>query len=132
MTENTQDSFVQVVAKKRGRPAKKIKLRDSQDENVTTPTVEDEQIESRFIPYTGSKDLPPAKLDKRGRIQKVGAPHYFLRGSESAGFKLIAVYKNGKGIGRRLVARLKSKKYRNPKEVLLLKELRDCGVLGEQ
>lgn len=96
-----------------------------------------EASKSKFLPYTGKDDLPPAVIDKRGRVKKAGEPRYFLNGNSSSGYKLIRVYRNGKGIGRSLVRVLKTSgrtasvnKARYAKDRAFLDELRKAGIPG--
>lgn len=131
----------------RGRPRK------LQEDGVTTPTTETVVrsvevelpvvekvvgvVKSRFLPYLGKESLPPCVVDKHGRIKKAGESRYFLSGNSNLGYKLIRVYRNGKGIGRSLVRVLKTgartftkNKIRASKDRAFLDELRKAGIPG--
>ena len=132
----------------RGRPRK------LQDDGVQTPTdvlpVRSEEVVSpvvfktvaqevkaRFLPYIGKESLPACVVDKHGRVKKAGESRYFLSGNSNLGYKLIRVYRNGKGIGRSLVRVLKTgartftkNKIRASKDRAFLDELRKAGIPG--
>lgn len=54
------------------------------------------------------KEFEP-KLDSKGKVLAPGKPKYFINRNGDT-YKVIAVYRNGKGIARRLVRTLKPKK----------------------
>lgn len=117
-------------------------------EIVTETIVADEPVRSeevkeqtkkvpQFLPYTGKDSLPPAVIDKHGRVKKAGESRYFLSGNSNAGYKLLRVYRNGKGIGRSLVRVLKVggrtaavNKVRYNKDKAFLEQLRKAGIPG--
>lgn len=91
----------------------------------------------RFLPYTGKESLPPAVIDKHGRVKKAGESRYFLSGNSNVGYKLLRVYRNGKGIGRSLVRVLKVggrtaavNNVRYKKDRAFLEQLRAVGIPG--
>jgi hypothetical protein len=94
---------------------------------------EPEQLRTRtlrFKPFQGdTKKLAPAELDKRGRVKKGGAPEYYLKMTRT-GHDLMKVYRNGKGVARRLVYPLKTiletKKCRNNR--VFIANLKKAGL----
>lgn len=76
-------------------------------------------------PYTVDEDLPEPVMGKRGRVKKPGEPRFTIsRRGEVVEF--VAVYRNGKGVARRLVKALKPEKNGNDKA--LLSRIRAAGV----
>lgn len=68
--------------------------------NVKT---EKQTVKTKFVPFNGdTKKLEAPIYDKKGRISKPGAPKYYLNMTRT-GFDLIKIYRNGKGVSRRLV-----------------------------
>jgi len=58
---------------------------------------------SKFLPWNGNREeLESAEINETGRVVKAGTPRFFVNSDQ-----LIGVYRNGKGIARRLYASLK-------------------------
>jgi len=73
------------------------------DEKNEPENSKEERTVLKFKPFNGdTKKLSPPIFDKKGRIKNSGEPEFFLRQTRT-GYDLIKIYRNGKGIARRLV-----------------------------
>lgn len=78
-------------------------------------------------PFTGKADLPPAKIGKNGRVAQRGEPRFVTQTNGNT-VNVIAVYRNGKGIGRRCVSTLKLEGRNGDDHRNQLTRLRKAGV----
>lgn len=74
---------------------------------------------SGMLPYAGKDSLPLCVRDADGRVTKVGDSRYFMRSTITGVVELIRVFRNGNGVGRRLVRILKPRRQdRNDKAII--------------
>lgn len=63
---------------------------------------------AKLIPFNGdTHKLDAPVMNKRGRVQNAGRPEFYLQPQQS-GFDLMKIYRNGKGVARRLVMNYKT------------------------
>lgn len=85
-----------------------------------------------FPPYDGKKEnLQPATFNKRGRVIGKGVPKYLVNRNGDT-YKLIAVYANGNGVGRKMVRALhpNKKTKKGIADKVFLAQLKTAGVPG--
>lgn len=87
--------------------------------------------EYEYPPYTGKQDLEAATLGKKGYVKKHGAKRYLIN-RKGDKYKLIEIFKNGRGIARRHVVTLAPRKQgnRGMKDAAFLRRLAKDGVPG--
>lgn len=103
----------------------------SEELEKETPAVVKATV-SKWKPFIDKKGLPKdAVLDKKGKIVKPGTSQYATITALNGTVKLVAYFRNGKGVGRRLVKVLKPQKKnsRGAKDRAFVKDLRKSGVL---
>ena len=106
-----------------------VELKEDQKQETTRLHAQEPQKRDPFDglkfedlkPYTGTKDLPPDKVEfeerknEKGtvvvdrRIVVVGEPRFYMTRNARGWISVIAVYRNGKGVGRRNIRTLKPK-----------------------
>ena len=87
---------------------------------------------SKWPPFIDKEHLPKdAVLDKKGKVKKAGSVQYATITATNGTIKLVSYFRNGKGVGRRLVKILKPQKKnsRGAADRAFVKELRKSGVL---
>lgn len=85
----------------------------------------------KWPPFIDKASLPKdCKLDKKGKVVAIGTVQYATITATNGTVKLVGYFRNGKGLGRRMVKLLKPQKKnsRGMNDRAFLKELRKCGV----
>lgn len=102
----------------------------------SAPVAAQKKKRAQFEPYHSREDLDSKidpecapRIDKKGKVQAPGKSKYFLARTGDT-FKLIAVYRNGKGIARRGVRTLKPYKKSNPEDKAVMRQLFSMGIPG--
>jgi hypothetical protein len=108
------------------------KQEEKRDKEILRTEVK--EAKQKYPPFDGDTDnLESAELDKGGRLKKAGAPKFYLRPMKN-GYDFMMIYKNARGVQRRLVKPIKTvlQTKSNKENVRMVKGLRDSGleVLG--
>lgn len=83
--------------------------------------------ERKFLPWRGNREeLEQAEVNESGRVVKAGAPRFFVVKDQ-----LIGVYRNGKGVSRRLYANLKLPTVRDQNDIRTIDRRRKIASFRE-